>query len=171
MKIHQKDKVDIIKSYTINLEPMKDIAKRYEVTRQAIHKLLRKEGVKTAKGLNNTRFEVTCIACNKMFIRNRAYIRNHRHIFCSYECYYAFIEANQSRIYNQSRQGQRIARTKVSQFFNLQGSHIVHHEDGNQFNNSLDNLRVFLSQGDHIRYHRWSKDGTDVEPIWDGRNL
>jgi hypothetical protein len=42
----------------------------------------------------------------------------------------------------------------------------VHHEDGNKSNNSLQNLFLFNSNGDHIKYHNWKGIG-----LFRGRSL
>ncbi len=41
----------------------------------------------------------------------------------------------------------------------LEEDEVVHHEDENRHNNDPSNLRVFASQGDHLRYHAWLKAG------------
>ncbi len=64
-----------------------------------------------------------------------------------------------------NRYGSRTARRKVSEVFDLQPEHRVHHLDKDQTNNLLSNLVVFANQGDHIRYHRDFK----VTPIWEGK--
>ena len=62
------------------------------------------------------------------------------------------------------RHGQRLARAKVAEVFPLQPQHVVHHDDKDDRNNTLRNLHVFATSGDHLRYHR----GMDVSPIWCG---
>lgn len=163
MKIYHNDRVDIVKAYTIDLIPMIELANKYNVTRQAIYKILKNMGVDTSKKL----IKVSCSACGEIIERNKSRIRKQRNHFCNYECYHAFLDAGNGSIYISNRQGQRIARKIVSHFFDLQNDHIVHHEDRNNFNNLPNNLRVFACQGDHIRYHR----GFDIEPIWNGSKL
>ena len=70
-------------------------------------------------------------------------------------------------IYVDSRQGRRIARSIVSEYFDMEDNHIVHHEDRNATNNDMDNLKVFQCQGDHLRYHR----GFRVPILWDGSEM
>ena len=163
-----KDKVDIIEAYTIKLEPMISIAKRYKRSRQGIWKVLKHNGINIA---DCGKMDVSCTACGNTVKRHRNRIRKIRHHFCDTECYYAYIEAMQNGKYNQSRQGQRVARSVVSQYLKLEPGMIVHHEDRNTLNNTPRNLKVFRTHGDHIRYHRWSKDGIFVEPAWDGAKL
>jgi hypothetical protein len=55
----------------------------------------------------------------------------------------------------------------VGRYFPLERRHVVHHHDGDNTNNALDNLAVFASQAEHMRYHR----GGHATPIWDGKSL
>ncbi len=165
MKVMPKDRVDIINAYTVDLEPTISIAARYDVTRQAIWKILKAEGVKTS---GNGKVTVSCCACDKEMIRWRYHVRNRINLFCGDTCYFAYLAAgNGSGPYIQNRHGQRIARRKVSGLFDIQPGNVVHHEDRNTLNNMINNLRVFRNQGDHIRYHR----GADIDPVWDGSTL
>jgi endogenous inhibitor of DNA gyrase (YacG/DUF329 family) len=158
MKITSRKQVDtIIEDYTINLKPMVSIAKDYGMTRQAIHKLLRKEGVDTTKHP----IKVTCCACGKETERPRCQVRNRKRLFCSDDCYKAYLNSIGDG-YRPWRQGQRVARNIVSKVFELQEGHVVHHIDKNNWNNELANLMVLSNQGDHVRLHR----GFDVKPLW-----
>ena len=165
MKLSPKDKVDIIKAFTEDLTPMIAIANRYGVCRQTIYKMVRRAGVQTSKGLGNTIMPVTCSACGSEIIRTRARIRNQVNHFCNDACYFAYLDAgNGHGAYIENRQGQRIARGKIAELFDLQPGNIVHHKDRNCLNNMVDNLMVFANQGDHIRYHRLGPDY--IKPIW-----
>jgi len=170
MKLTPKAIVDIINAYKIDLIPITDLAKRYNVTRQAVYKALKLHGVDTSSA-SNGKITVSCTCCGEPIIKHRCNIRKRKYIFCDKECYYAYIEGMQQGEYNQNKQGQRIARVIVSQYFDLKPGHIIHHEDRNNKNNHPSNLKVFANQGDHIRYHRWDKDGIVINPIWDGSQL
>jgi len=104
--------------------------------------------------------EKACEVCSKPVIRQAS--KKSRRTFCSRECYHS---VRQDGRYRQNRQGQRRARAIVSKCFPLEPQHVVHHEDRDNTNNSLPNLRVFASQADHMAYHH----GSGVQPIWDGR--
>lgn len=158
MRITSNDIVNIVHAYTVELVPMIELAKRYNVTRQAIYKVLRKAGIDTSKRLT----PVSCTVCGNEMLRTRPRIRNQKWHFCDHKCYSAWLNAGGRWI--EWRQGSRIARSKVSEVFGLQPGHIVHHENKNQYDNRIENLRVFRNQGDHVRYHR----GFDVDPLWDG---
>ena len=160
-QLSKAQQVDVIDSFTNRLESMVTIAARMGVTRQGIHKLLKRNGVKPAEyGC----LDVSCFTCGKEFKKHRAQVRRALHVFCSYECYYAFLDAGKGGSYIESRQGQRRAREVVSESFELQPGHVVHHEDRNCLNNMKSNLKVFRNQGDHVRHHR----GFEVDPVWDG---
>ena len=39
----------------------------------------------------------------------------------------------------------------------LKSGEVVHHKDGNKRNNSIDNLQLFSSQSEHVRWHHWQE--------------
>jgi len=161
-RLTDKQKVDIVHAYEVDLESMVDIAKRYSVSRQCIYKVLKRAGVDTSK----RRLPVSCEVCGSITYKPKCQIRARKHMFCSADCYHAWLQAGAAGVStSDQRKGSRLARAKVSEYFTLQPGHIVHHENHNPLDNRLENLRVFACQGDHIRYHR----GFDVDPIWDGR--
>ena len=154
--------VDIINAYSEDLTPMIELANKYGMTRQGVYKVLRRAGIDTTK----KRLPVSCTTCGAEILRTKARIRKQLNHFCTPECYFAFLDAGSWGKYIYWRQGMRIARNKVCQYYPVRPKHVVHHEDRNCYNNRLDNLRVFANQGDHVRYHR----GFDVLPLWSGEN-
>lgn len=156
---------NIIHRYTIDLEPMQSIANHYNCTRVAVYYALKRAGVDTSKRTNG-KVDARCEHCGKVIQVQRAKFRRNKHSFCNSECYYAWLDRKSAEgmMYVDSRQGRRIARDIVSEYFDLEDDHIVHHEDRNSQNNSPDNLKVFGCQGDHLRYHR----GFRVPILWDG---
>ena len=155
------DKIKV--SYENDLTPMIEIAKWFNVSRQAIHKVLKNHGVDTSK----RKFPVKCHWCEKEFERTKGRIRSQKYHFCSVSCYYCYLDKIGIN-YKPSRYGQRMGRTKVSEHFKLEPGMVVHHEDGNNMNNEIDNLKVFANNGDHVRYHRWVNK---AEPIWSGSEI
>ena len=151
---------DIIDMFEKDLMPVIEIAEICHVTRQAIYRVLRKCGVDTTK----RQYPVSCNVCGKEFTLTKGRLRRQKHVFCSRECYFAFLKAGNGYPYIQNRHGQRIARSVVSKYFTLGTNHIVHHENRNTLDNRVKNLKVFRNQGDHVRHHR----GFDIEPAWDG---
>lgn len=174
-RLTAQDKMDIIKAYEIDLEPMMSIATRYGKSRSAIRNMLKKAGVNTSK----RKIAVSCATCGATIHRPKCQIRNRHNNFCSYNCYYSFLEAGSVHLTaTEQRRGNKRARVIVENLFDLQPEHVVHHEDQFQLNNQKWNLRVFASQGDHIRYHHKQRDiaagGSSrivIEPIWDGSKI
>lgn len=163
-RLTEREMVDIVNAFTEELVPVVELAGRHQYSRQGIYKVLRRYGVDPA---TSGRIDVTCPCCGNVFQAMRCRVRDRKHLFCSQDCYTAWLVAGagtRQGPYLANRHGMRVARHKVSEVFDLQPGHIVHHEDRNNLNNDLRNLKVFSCQGDHIRYHR----GFDVLPIWDG---
>lgn len=87
-----------------------------------------------------------------------------RHAYCSRDCYLAWIR-EQGKGYRPYRHGGRLARAAVEKVFPLGPGMVVHHWDGDQSHNRLENLAVFASGSEHLSFHR----GGVGRPIWDGR--
>jgi hypothetical protein len=155
--------VYIIKAYSVDLIPMIELAKQHGVTRQCIHKMLRKAGIETRKG-HATQLDVSCSCCGKEFKKLRCQVRRFLHVFCSQACYTAYLKHGNGNPLIIHRHSGRIARDIVLKHYALQPGNIVHHEDRNQYNNKLYNLKVFKNNGDHVRHHR----GFLVPILWDG---
>ncbi len=161
-RLTTKQQVDIVNRFTEQLDTCVSIAKDHNMTRQGVYKLLHRHGVDPSE---YERLDCSCTVCNTAISRTRARVRKQLNHFCSVECYHAFLDAGRAGSpLIMDRNSSRIARGVVSKHFELSDGNIVHHEDRNQFNNDISNLRVFACQGDHIRHHR----GFDVTPIFDG---
>lgn len=152
---------DVVVRYTKLHQTMEEIGAHYGVTRQAIFKHLRKAGIDADQG---ERVTVECSMCGKEFSMTRKRWKLTDRPHCSSDCY---VLRRSNPDYIPWRQGGRLARIIVSQYFRLEPGHIVHHIDGNQRNNKLDNLQVFANQSDHLKLHH----GRDIEPLWDGRKI
>ena len=159
---------DVVKRYAIDMEPMISIAKHYGVTRQAVFYALKRAGIDTSKEIAGSMY-VTCTHCGYPTKRTRSRFRNTVHPFCSKDCYHAWLDrgAKVGNRYEEYRVGRTEARALVSRYIDLLPGYIVHHEDRNQHNNAIANLKVFASSGDHTRYHR----GFRVPIIWDGEGV
>jgi len=127
-------------------------------SRMGVIKCLNRNGIDTSKG----KIEVLCHHCGSRIKRTKARVRAVAKAYCSRSCYYAAIH---NETYEPWRQGQRIARSRVDAVFSLMPGNVVHHEDGDNHNNNLNNLMVFASQADHMRYHR---AGGGAHPIYIG---
>lgn len=162
IKILPKDQRNIVNEYQNKLTSMIELAKKYNVTRQTIHKILKRHEVDTT----NRQITVSCKVCGTLVKRHKSRIRKQLNHFCTHACWIAFLQAGHPGTgpYTLNRHAMRQARKKVERYYDLQPDHIVHHEDRDTNNNSLYNLKVFACPGDHVRYHR----GFDVNPLWDG---
>ena len=151
---------DVVAMYTIQHLSSCEIQKLIGMSRSSIMKRLKSAGISTKQG---EWINVTCDFCGKQYQLVRSRWRNTERHYCSNECYYASLY---NSAYYQSRQGQRIARAIVNQYFKLEPEHIVHHKDGDTRHNDLVNLSVYASHSDHLKatHHNNYK----VMPIWDG---
>ena len=162
-KLTESQQVDILNAFQNHLEPVASIAGRHGVTRQGIYKVLHRAGIETPK---TSRLPVSCAVCGNEVERTRGMLRKRRHHFCSVPCYYSFLAAKKGLDYKSMSHGRRIARAAVREVFPLADGQVVHHVDGDPFNNALSNLMVFANQGDHIRFHHFG--AYYVRPLFDG---
>ena len=155
----------VVVLYTVQHLSCAQIAPVAGISKQEVWKILKKQGVNTSKGEGGaTRVKYECDFCGKSSEITRARWRNSTKHFCNESCYFASIE---DPGYHPWRQGQRLARAIVSQYFTLQEGNVIHHKDGDSRNNDRSNLAVYRSQSDHMNHHRDSK----AEAIWDGSNI
>ena len=166
MKLLPTDYPGIIADYRDNLVPMAELARSRGVTRMAIWKILHRAGIDTTKAAAH--IQTTCDNCGAPVTKLRCQVRKTKHSFCNNSCASRWLNRKDpdNPLINR-RHGLRLARKMVSEYFLLPPGAIVHHEDRNQNNNQLFNLRAFASQSDHIKYHR----GQNITPIWDGSKL
>ena len=162
MKVLQSQHEEIVKMYSVDLVPMIKIAEKYNVSRVCIYKILKAGGVNTKKG-SATQIKTECTQCHKDIYKVRCQYRNTLNHFCSRGCLYAWLNRSVTPFITH-RHSLRLARKIISAHFNILSWHVVHHEDRNQTNNVLTNLKVFESQGDHVKYHR----GFPIAPLWSG---
>ena len=135
------------------------ISKAMGFSRAGVIKCLNRNGIDTSKA---NRVTLLCSQCGKPVSRTKARARAVDKPYCSRACYHAAIH---NKAYRPWRHGQRMARTTVEAMFPLMPGNVVHHEDGDNHNNSLNNLMVFASQAEHMCYHRARGN---VRPIYVG---
>jgi len=153
---------DIVVMYTIQHLSSCEIQRLLGMSRTSIMKRLRNAGATTDQG---EWVNVICDFCGTQYRLVRSRWRKTEKHYCKAECYYAAIE---NPGYHPWRQGQRLARAVISQYFSIQPEHIPHHKDGDCRNNNLNNLMVYASQSDHIKAtHHNNKN---IKPLWDGDN-
>lgn len=149
--------------------PLAEVEERTGMTRQAIWKRMKREGVldprRAPGGARRKVVLKPCAFCGEAIQRykKRLLQANQMNAFCGQECYMASLEQHP---YEEWRHGTRLARAVVAQHFKLELGHIVHHEDGNQRNNDLSNLTVFASHSDHMAHHR----GRKIKPLFEGKH-
>jgi hypothetical protein len=160
--------VDIIDGYTVRLERMIDLATKHGITRQGVFKVLMRAGVNTHKGDGGAaQIHYSCTVCGKEGVKNRANFRKRKHVFCNQDCYTAWLQHGNGNPLIIHRQGARVGRDIAGKYHTFLPGHVLHHEDRNQNNNHISNLKVFATQGDHIRYHR----GFTVPILFDGSTI
>jgi len=160
--LSSSDYEEIARLYDGNYATMPRLGEMYGISRQGVWKALRRLGIDTRK----RRLSVECYWCGVVFHRTKGRLRRNIRNFCSDGCYVSWL-GEMGADYIPNRHGQRLARAIVGGYFKLIEGMVVHHEDKNTLNNRLDNLRVFSSQGDHIRYHRGV---LGIEPVWSGES-
>jgi len=132
------------------------------VTGRSILRFLNRNGIQTS----DTRKDAVCAlpSCGRSFKKTRSvFLRSRRH-YCCKEHYWAHLENPE---YIRSVYGSRMARKSVRDcgYYLIDGD-VVHHKDGDCNNNDPNNLMVFASHGDHMRWHRG--DRSLVKPLWGG---
>lgn len=169
MKINRLEIPNIVRAYTTELIPVIELSGRYGITRSGIYSILHAAGVSTRYEVS-AHIKTTCDneACGKEIDVVRSVYRKRLRNFCKSDCYYEWLNReNKKHPLVSNRQGMRVAKKVVeSTGFFVDYGMVVHHEDRNNLNNELHNLRVFKSNGEHVQYHR----GGGTIPIWDGRD-
>lgn len=145
--IPQKELEDLYLNKHLTLA---EIAKVYGKSRQRIWQLIKLSGISTQTA---ERFKLHCPQCDREFETTRKRFRTTSLRYCSSECYQAHRLACSS--YNPTRTGQRHSKAVIEAHLGrpLQGKETIHHLDGNCDNNNVDNLVLFASHAEHIRYH------------------
>jgi len=154
---------EIVNLYTIKHLTLREISNHYgNITAMGVQKRLKSAGITSKDG---EWAKTHCSFCGKpMEIRRKRWFRN-KESFCTTECFYANRE---NPGYHPWRQGQRLARAIVSQWFRLSPGNIIHHVDGNCRNNDLSNLMVFNNHSEHLKHHHGK---SKTMPTWDGSKI
>lgn len=164
VRFNDNEILDIIASYTDRMEKVSSLAKRYAVSRAGIYEVLKRGGVDTAKGGPNVVLFVSCCVCGKVIPKYRSEVRRTKRSFCDQGCVRTFQKHGDGQITIVRKQSLEEARMVISKYFPIRPEHVIHRENGNDFDNDPRNLKVFACQGDHIRYHQ----GAIVPILWDG---
>lgn len=150
--------------YTEKSLPIQKIADMFGKHRVRIWQLLTGYGIH-----NKSRVVRECLNCGKSFQVVRSRVREGGGKYCQDKCYY---EHKQSLGYDPSRQGQRIGRKVIEAYLGLTLpiGFIVHHEDGDQSHNEIENLWVFPDNSSHVSYHHAKRNGNGMLPyakLWE----
>lgn len=149
---------DLVVWYTEQHLTLREIGRVVGMSATAVWKRLKRAGITRTDG---ERIIQPCAYCGVGVNRQRSKVLRKDRVYCGTEHYYADRE---NPAYQQWRHGGRLARAVVAQHYPLSRIEVVHHKDGNQRNNNLDNLAVYASQADHLAVHH----GRHLEPVWDG---
>lgn len=163
-RLTTSDMAQIVKLHTIKHMSLSEIATCIGISRMGVLKALRRMGIDTSKAAA-CHVASKCRHCGKSISMPRSRYKISPKLFCSRECYYAWVDSQNVAPRIVSRQGMRIARAMVSRYIQLHPGNVVHHVDRNNRNNRLDNLVVYRSNGDHVKSHR----GIFIAPLFDGR--
>ena len=134
---------------------MQQIGDKLGCTRQNVHYLLQRYQIDKS---NAERFAVTCDTCGTKFSTTRKrYVSRVKH-FCKKECYTAYMHNPE---YKQWRHGQRLARIIMQDSMDrlLLPGEVVHHIDGDNRNNEIDNLMLFKDHSEHMKHHHKERRG------------
>jgi hypothetical protein len=131
---------------------MKEIGHIFGVTRQAVYKTFKHYDIPTVTA---ERFSVPCDYCNKEFETTRKVWKSSMTHYCSQGCYHAHRSSITPFEGRPNKHGMRIARKVMEIHLKrpLKDGEVVHHEDKDNTNNHIDNLILFVSQSEHLRYH------------------
>lgn len=167
IRFTDQEVLEIVSAYQDRMEKVESIAKKYGVSRPGIYKVLKRMEIDTSKGGPNVVLFVTCTACGESVPKYRSEIRRSKHAFCSTDCVKTYQKHGAGKTAMVRKHGLEVARVVASQHFALRPENVVHQENDNAFDNSLGNLKVFRTQGDHVRYHQ----GAVVPILWDGATI
>jgi hypothetical protein len=156
MKAKHLDTQHIAVLYLEKRLTMAQIASVLGCSAAAICKALHRAGIKAQDATNPL---VSCAYCGTEFRRARS--RLHATMYCCAEHRYAALERQD---YNATRQGGRLTRAIIAQWYDLQAEHIIHYKDSDWRNNDRANLEVYACQADYAAMHQ----GHRVSPLWAG---
>jgi len=132
------------------------------VSRAGVKKYLNRNGIDTSK----RKWVVVCDHCGVKFEKHRCQIRKNKNNYCTQPCY---VKSMDNPEYYINRQCQRNAREVVGACgYYLSADEVVVFKDGDCNNSDPNNLMVFASHSDHMRWHRGDREL--VKPLWGWNN-
>jgi hypothetical protein len=138
------DRIHLENMYLKEHLTMQEIAGIFGVSRQRIYQLIKAAGIDTSKA---ERWDITCDnpGCGKVFSITRARFKATPTHYCSQACYHGHKDTLSPARFD-TKQGRRAARAIMESHLGrpLSDKEIVHHIDGDESNNTLPNLMVFI---------------------------
>lgn len=129
------------------------------ISRQAVYKAVQRRGIRfPRKGKKSI-----CPVCLVRFFP----VPSRKQKFCSTDCYNVWQIALPKLNSSKYLLGQRIARTKLEQYIQLEEEWIIWHSDRNWLYNDIGNLLVFDTFQNLLYYLLWGA----VEPIFNGKDV
>lgn len=142
------------------MERVDAIASDAGVTRQTIHNILKANGALTYKRKS---IKLECAFCGETFTKPYAYVKDVN--YCSQQCFHAHRSiagmysergskltalVDRTKIRKLSRQARKVVEESGIE---LNHGQVVHHINGDKSDNRVENLRVFDSHNEHMRFH------------------
>ena len=167
-KLFNRDKVDYNTLYAMYVTQglqINEIARRINRTRGRVWQILKEYGLHDP---NRKQIALVCVFCHKPFKAVKSRVNNGGGKYCCEDHYHEHRRLVSA--YKPNKHGQRLSRKKIVEYlgipsgFDLPALCVVHHEDGNCLNTDIDNLFVFPSHSDHLKYHHAKRHGKVVLP-------
>lgn len=145
---------EVLKLYNDDVD-MRIISELSGISRQAIWNKIKKYQD------SNRRLILTliCPNCKREFKRKQCYAtKDKKHNYCSVKCSNSMRtiykgEDKDDNTVNRRNYGRIARKVYEANVRKLNKGEVIHHIDGNITNNDLDNLMVFPSNAEHIKYH------------------
>lgn len=155
VRVSRLSEAEISELYLADVH-INEIAKRAGVSRQAIFGTLKRIGVHNPRHGTRT---VICKYCGEQFQVWRS--RAGAALYCSIPCcnadkdgsgYYSN-RGTIVRLEQEHGASVRVSRGRARRAMDAKTGEVIHHIDGNPFNNDPSNLMRFQNHADHMKYH------------------
>ena len=145
---HTRDK-QILEQYAANVD-ISILCTTFNLSRVSIYNVLKKHGIKPARKSESPVTPAVCAYCTIDFMTPTSQPRQ----YCSCRCFAKARSFNKETDGSMSRHYGRLAKKELERRgVSLLEGQVIHHKDGDKSNNFFDNLQVFDSHNDHMKYH------------------
>jgi predicted Zn-ribbon and HTH transcriptional regulator len=128
---------------------IKDICEEFKLSRVSIYNILKKVDIlPNRKSLTL----LTCKKCGTSFIRKTSLTKTENGGYCSVKCFASARTINPEAP-RKSRAGDIARKVLQSVGIVLLPGQVIHHKDGDRNNCDKDNLQIFNSHSEHMKYH------------------